>query len=312
MAIIDRRGFSAATRICLAGEDLDWLGPYHCCCVPVSLYTVVYLDSNTDTPYVGEYLISVWNVLSEYLKRDLGRPPKVVVRSDAPISGGLSSSSSLTVALIRACLAYLGYVDPTPLELAAIGYEVEFRISHGGGMDQLTIAIESPAYMQGKTAGPPTLLSTTLWPSDINIVVLDPRLPKRTAPHIAKVRAQAGARDERLLQYIKECDRCAVQVWQALISGNTKELFNGVNQAHKLMRDIQRMSTSKIELVRKIALDAGCSAVKLTGAGGGGCLFALINQRETKAVCAELVRHLTKQVTEYDITPVIALSNEIG
>lgn len=288
------RTFAAPVRICLAGEDLDWLGPHHCCCVPVSLYTEASVDDRADAPYCGEYLASIWAVLSERFDSDLGSPPRVVIKSHAPVNSGLASSSSLTVALIRACLAHLGHADPTPMEIADVGYEAEFRLTHGGGMDQLTIALERPAYIQGRVDGPPRLLSTFKWPKEITIVLLDPSLPKNTAPHIEAVRTQMKTGCLRLLKYIKECDDCAVQSWHALSFGKATELFASVNRAHELMRDIQCMSTIEIERIRAIALDSGCNAVKLTGAGGGGCLFALING-PAGIVCNDLRRRLDRE-----------------
>src|SRR5579863_407441 len=147
------REFVAPVRICLAGEDLDWLGTYHCCCIPVSLYTRVSLDPQGGIAYSGKYLTSVWGVLAERFARDAGLPPPMFVRSGAPTSSGLASSSSLTIALIRACCEYLGLPAPRTRDIVEIGYEAEARLTHGGGMDQLTIAVEASTYMEGRLNG---------------------------------------------------------------------------------------------------------------------------------------------------------------
>lgn len=305
------REFGAPVRICLAGEDLDWLGSYHCCCVPISLHTTVSF-CGTGMPYRGEYLFAAWAVLGERLGRSLGEPPQVWVSSNSPTSSGLASSSSLTVALIRACCAHIGAVIDDPLAIADIGYHAEFRLTHGGGMDQLTIAMEAPSYMLGRTLAAPELLGVARWPRDIAIVVIDPRRPKHTGPHIDNVRAQVSRGDASLLSYINVTEACAISCWEALTGRRTDQLYKAVNRAHGAMRDLQRMSTDDIELVREIALDAGCSAAKLTGAGGGGCVFGLVDAANTNEVIMRLRRGLNERLDGCQVLAVAPIENFPG
>ena len=53
-----------------------------------------------------------------------------------------------------------------------------------------------------------------------------------------------------------------------------KESFgNLLNEQHNILNNIFNVSTSKIELMLKSALDAGAYGGKINGSGGGGCMF---------------------------------------
>ena len=53
-----------------------------------------------------------------------------------------------------------------------------------------------------------------------------------------------------------------------------KESFGSLlNEQHNILNNIFNVSTSKIELMLKSALDAGAYGGKINGSGGGGCMF---------------------------------------
>ena len=43
---------------------------------------------------------------------------------------------------------------------------------------------------------------------------------------------------------------------------------------HTILRDVLKVSTSKIEVMLEAALNAGALGGKINGSGGGGCMFA--------------------------------------
>ena len=61
-----------------------------------------------------------------------------------------------------------------------------------------------------------------------------------------------------------------------LNSSNFDKLKFGtlLNEQHKFLRDILKISTSKIEKLISVALKAGALGAKINGSGGGGCMFA--------------------------------------
>lgn len=286
---MQRSNFKVKTpvRICHAGEDLDWLG-YKCCCTAIDLVTEVKLLTKGKS-HSSIFFDNVWRILCEYYNITK-KKPRVEVSSEAPIGSGLSTSSSLTLALIKAGLMYAGIDSVTADELANVGYEVEFRISQGGGMDQLTIARGGTLLMQGQDSGLPFILDETSWPSDFAVILLDSCQKKETTPHIQTVHEQLRTGDIRLKEYIAVMEKCAVASFDAIMNGNLLVLQGSLNQAHLAMRDLQYMSTRKLEAIRDIALSVGCGGVKLSGAGGGGCLFSVVQKSERKSLVINLKR----------------------
>ena len=58
-------------------------------------------------------------------------------------------------------------------------------------------------------------------------------------------------------------------------------LGNLLYDQHKVLRDVLEISTVKIENMMKAAMDAGALGGKITGSGGGGCMFVYgIEQKE--------------------------------
>jgi len=60
----------------------------------------------------------------------------------------------------------------------------------------------------------------------------------------------------------------------------TKVLGEVMNYQHELLRDLYDLSVSELEHIRSAALDAGACGVKISGAGLGGSLVALVDSTE--------------------------------
>lgn len=274
--------FVSPTRICLSGEDLDWLG-YRCCCVGIDLPIAVTLQG-PESISQNEFYVRAWQAVVG-LGESLVDPPSVRIETEAPVGSGLSTSSSLILSLIQAFHFHLEKPVPRAHALARLGYQAEYAISRGGGMDHLTIALGGALLMQGRQMGLPRLLGRTAWPADsVGVLLIESGEAKLCKEHIRYVRNQVRMDDPQLREYVTIVDECSQEVWDAIRGQRLPEMAGAVNRAHEAMRDLQGMSTQKIELLRGIALDCGCVGVKLTGSGGGGCLIAIADLQETGAL----------------------------
>jgi galactokinase len=57
-----------------------------------------------------------------------------------------------------------------------------------------------------------------------------------------------------------------------------------LNDHHKILRDILRISTSNIDKMIDAALNAGAYGAKINGSGGGGCMFAYAPENPEKVL----------------------------
>jgi galactokinase len=52
-----------------------------------------------------------------------------------------------------------------------------------------------------------------------------------------------------------------------------------LTEHHRVLRDVQRISTPRIDRMLDAALEAGAYGGKINGSGGGGCMFAYAPER---------------------------------
>jgi len=210
-----KKEFSAPVRICLAGEDLDWLG-FRCCCLAIDLPTRVSFNIHTN-PYKSAFVEKAWSLIIEHFgENTYNKPPNVNVISEAPIESGLSSSTALIIALLKAWFTYIDQPISDPLRIAEMAFNIEHQLIGCGGMDQLTISYGGTLLMKGKDAALPSILGHIKWPEEFGIILIDSGQQKSTKEHIAEVRAQIDRRDKNLNQYISIADYCSKQIWNAI------------------------------------------------------------------------------------------------
>jgi len=306
----------AATRACLSGEDLDWLG-YRSVCVALDLSTVLEIGDRhgeSDDGFLplelGHATLQeeVWQFLTKRFSVPARRPPEVRARWSAPVAGGLSSSTSLTIALFRAFLEYLGRRDEVSADtIARWALEVELPFDGGGGMDHLSIVQGGCILTVGRDGELPELKAWEPLPEGWAILVLDSGVKKSTLEHTSSVRSQVAANDPSLKRYIDLCDEASAQVWSGIARQSLPEVWSGMSAAHNAMRDIQNMSTPFLEALRRTALDSVGIAFKISGSGGGGALVAVCHRDDVDRL-ERLQRELAERHPATSVSAVNALA----
>jgi len=223
------------------------------------------------------------------------------VTSDLPVGAGLSSSAALEVAVAMA----LGF-EGSALALARLGQRAEHRASGVpcGIMDQLA----SAAGVAGHAL---RIDCTTLdvdpiaVPADIEVVVVDSGVRRSLATSAYAERAAACQEAARLIGPLRGAgpDDVAVIVdpvvrrrarhvvtenarvdllVAALGAGDHDAMAAVLADSHASLRDDFEVSTPGLDrLVAEVAALHGVIGCRLTGAGFGGCIVALV-QRGTR------------------------------
>lgn len=93
---------------------------------------------------------------------------------------------------------------------------------------------------------------------------------------------------------MKECPSCLSYSFKS--RNNTLRLLGGlINYQHVLLRDLYDVSTPELETIRDKALEAGALGVKISGAGMGGSLLALVENREEGLEVIRHTRHVARR-----------------
>ena len=195
------------------------------------------------------------------------RGARLKVRSTIPPASGLGSSAALAVALVRA----LGDRRLSEAELAAKANDLE-KLAHGtpSGVDAAAIAFGRTIRFRAGEPPEPVPLGA---PVRIAVGVL-PRFGT-TASLVAKVRRLGDgepARFARLMEGIREEVEAALI---ALRRGALQALGAGMRRAHDRLRELG-VSTEACDRACAAALASGAIGAKLSGAGGGGAVLALL------------------------------------
>lgn len=214
-------------------------------------------------------LARIVHLTAEHLRRPL---PEALLRieSDIPLASGLGSGAAVSTAIVRALAA--GYNIPLdPPTASALVYEVE-RLYHGtpSGIDNTVIAYEQPIYFVRGRPPEPLPVGRTL-----HLLVADSGVPSRTRQVVGDVRRRWEAEPAR---YEALFDRIAEEVEEArrvIAQGDAPALGRRLDANHALLQDIG-VSAPLLDHLVAAAREAGALGAKLSGAGRGGNIVALV------------------------------------
>jgi galactokinase len=239
---------------------------------------------------------AVVDVLNERGRNNVGFD--AVVASTVPIGSGLSSSAAFEVAVAQAATTVAGFaMDGRAMARAAV--EAERRASGVpcGPMDQM-------ASVFGRSGAALLLDCRTLeirpvpLPAEAEVVVVHSGLPRRleatayserraateAAATRLGVRALRDARpadvadDPRARHVVAENARVHAFV-AALRADDLGACGRFMLESHASLRDDYGVSTPELDTLVELAVDAGAFGARLTGAGFGGCVVALVSTR---------------------------------
>jgi mevalonate kinase len=206
----------------------------------------------------------------------------IKVTSTIPIAGGMGSSAAISVAILRAFSASLGH----PLsdeQVSQLAYEVEV-IHHGtpSGIDNTVITYAKPVYFAKGRA-----IETLRVKQPFNLVIGDTGVRSPTSSVVSDVhlaREAAQAQYDLLFNTIEEISAAARQ---SIENGSVDKLGPLMDENQAVLR---KMGVSSPELDRlvEVARSSGALGAKLSGAGRGGNMIALV----TPEVAGRVVRKI--------------------
>ncbi|GDX79578.1 hypothetical protein LBMAG42_13890 [Deltaproteobacteria bacterium] len=194
----------------------------------------------------------------------------VSIRSTLPVGCGMGSSAALAVATVRA-LARLEGREASLKECIDRGFVLE-RVFHGNpsGLDH-TVSASGGAlvYRRGEPA------EELVVGRALRLVIANTGVPADTAEMVARVRQRNPT--ELLMRVGALVEMTATRI----ASGEPIGEF--LREAHRMMR-LMGVSTPRLDELCRAMEGAGSTGAKLAGAGGGGIVIALVDERTEDAV----------------------------
>lgn len=249
----------------------------------------------------------------------------ILIDGDLPIGSGLSSSSSLEVA-ITATLAGLSNFNLDLQLLATLGQRVENEVLgiQSGIMDQLTsvFGVSSKVLLiDCRTLA----IQPVPFPSEVSILILHSGVPRtlfgsalnqrraecnsglqklqsvypdlralRDAT-LEQLREQTGLLDPvelRRAQHVVTENARVLKSMKALEQGNFEEFGRLMIASHHSLRNFYEVSTAELDTLVEIAMNSAprVFGARLTGAGFGGCVVALVETSYAEKVGQQIIQ----------------------
>ena len=282
----------ACAKCILCGEHFVVHG---CPCIAFPVYgleTKVVLDkSDSDGIRVNVHGVSFSDLpkvvqsareTTRLLCEAMGRPDfgglTVDVTGSMPVSQGFGSSASFSVALVRALLKYWHLALDEADILSFAGMSEKCYHKSPSGVDHSTIALEKLIlFRDGQCID--TLRSGT----DFRFVLASVGPREGTGSVIARVSQWKNQNPEAFQSMCVESAAISQRAWQSLKEGNAQKLGELLKQNQKLLAELGVSSPALNECIAA-AESAGALGAKLTGAGAGGGVVALVDDEHLDLV----------------------------
>lgn len=268
-------------------------------------------------PYTVErdYLRSCVNVLMRE-GYTFSKGFDVAMHGEIPINAGTSSSSAMIIAWIN----FLAKMSDQEKELgrkdiANLGYKAEVLEfgEPGGMMDHYSTSVGGVIWLESF----PEINLEPMHPKFGEFILGNSQEPKDTKYILARVKkgvinivndlkrknpefSLQNIRLEEFDRYTDELNNDQLELLQGTIRNrditfeakqvmlteplNHPRIGRLMNEHQKVLRDILKISTPKIDKMIETALSAGAFGAKINGSGGGGCMFAYAPENGEKVL----------------------------
>jgi len=221
----------------------------------------------------------------------------IKVISNIPIAGGMGSGAAVSVAILRAFSASLGH----PLndeQVAEIAYEVEV-IHHGtpSGIDNSVITYAKPVYfVKGKA------IEILRVKKPFTLVIGDTGTQSPTSSVVSDVHKTWETAQAKFEDLFDAIGKITVAARKFIEAGSVDRLGPLMDENQALLRKMG-VSSHELEVLIEAALSAGALGAKLSGAGRGGNMIALVTPEATSKIArametAGAVRTIVTEIPE--------------
>ena len=195
---------------------------------------------------------------------------KITVSSTIPIARGMGSGAAVSTAIVRALAQHVGDWL-TSRAVSDLVFETE-KIYHGtpSGIDNTVIAFGKPVYfVKDKTVD-------IFWVGEpFQLVIGDTGITSPTRVAVRDVRAAWEQDRERYGEIFEEIGTLAHMGREAIEAGDAEVMGQLMNANQKLLH-LLGVSSPELEGLIEAARQGGAWGAKLSGAGRGGNMIAVV------------------------------------
>lgn len=204
----------------------------------------------------------------------LARDPDVTitVTSTVPIARGMGSGAAVSTAIVRALARHFDYWLPSRA-VSDLVYQTEV-LYHGtpSGIDNTVIAFEKPIFFVKGEGWEVFWVDTPFL-----LAVADTSIESSTREVVGDLRRRYQADPARYGPLLDRIGRTAVSARTAMEQGYMETLGHLMDENHALLQELG-VSCPELDRLVVAAREGGALGAKLSGAGWGGNMIALVTE----------------------------------
>jgi len=257
-------------------------------------------DSKRELELNGE--LDLFKGIYNRIVKDFNLKPlsfKLSTYSDVPSGSGLGGSSTLVVAVLKAFVEWLN-LPFGEYDIARLAFEIEREDIGivGGAQDQYAATFGGFNFMEFYAdkrviVNPLRIKNWIIDELEASMVLYFTNIT-REASQIEKEK-KSLLDDKKSLEAMHEVKEDAIYMKESLLKGNIERFAKILGKSWEAKKRVSNgISNSEIDRVYSLAMQIGAYSGKVSGAGGGGFMFFIVNP--TKKL--QLIKELNKQQGE--------------
>lgn len=303
------------TRVDLAGGTLD-LWPLHLFLggavtvnVAIDIYTHATIESRTDQKVLlhskdlnlskeyknlrealddGDARMSLLQTQLRYWKPREGF--ELTTKSDSPVGGGLGGSSSLTISLMKAFAKLTHFTFKNNHHIVQVAHNIEAEILNTptGTQDYYPAVSGGLNILKyGHDGIEQEVLPVEDSPLAQHFLLVYTGKAHHSGLNNFEVMKGAVTKDPTTMKALRDLRDVAVRTETAVRSGHWSALPDLFREEYAArVRLAPAFSSPEIETLREVSLRNGAEAVKICGAGGGGCVLIWAPESKKEGVAS--------------------------
>lgn len=289
---------SAPGKLMILGEHAVVYG-YPCIVASVNKYLTVkgrritvdkdaFITGNIkDTSFIRE--------ATDVVRQKYNLKEKILLETKSDLGEyGLGSSAAVTVATVK-CLDKLFNLLLTPQEMFNLSYQAVLQVQRkASGFDVASCIFGGTIYFDGKSKEV-DVLSHDLLP----IIVGFSGNKADTVIMIEKVAELKKKKPKLVEEIFNSIGKLVGQGKRAILEKDWERLGKLMNYNQDYLEDLG-VSTQKLNEMIQAARKAGAYGAKLSGAGGGDCMIALVSS-DNKDKVSQAIRNVGGQIIDVNV-----------
>jgi len=213
-------------------------------------------------------------------------PVRCTTYSDAPAGSGLGSSSTMVVSLLKAYQEYLS-LPLGDYDIAQLAYEIERNDCGlaGGKQDQYAATFGGFNFMEffseDRVIVNPLRIKDPVINELTNSLVLYFTGTSRQSARIIKEQIQTiASKSGNAINAMHDVKRLSVEMKERLLRGDIEGMASVLDEGWLAKkRTSGNVSNDEIESIERLARASGATAMKISGAGGGGFIMMFVDPK---------------------------------